>query len=255
MKGLPASTGLAWLKQGFALFKKQPGILIMLIFTNFVVSMLLGSLSIPGVLLANLAIPSFIMAVQQACRLIDEGERVHPRVLLTGFRKGTIGPLFKLGVVYIGVFVVLMLAAAPFMDLETLRTAMKSMDPKKPPVIDGKTLLVFFVFLVLMLMSMLALVFAPALTYWKRMPTFKAVFYSVFAVLGSKGPIAVLIAAWLFITTVIHALFGAIFGTAAFAQVFVTWITFISILILQCSLYAAYKQIFGAPEDNPKAVT
>lgn len=254
MKGLPASTGFQWLKQGFGLFKKQPGILMMLIFANFVISMLLASLSIPGAVLANLAIPSFIMAVQQACRLIDEGQRVHPRVLLTGFRKGSIGPLFKLGAVYIGVFAVLMLAVAPFIDLEALRTAMKSIDPKKPPVVDGKTLLAFFIFLVLMMMSMLALVFAPALTYWKRMPTFKAVFYSLFAVLGSKGPIAVMIAAWLVITTLIHALFGAIFGTAAFAQVFVTWITFIAILVLQCSLYAAYKQILGAPEDDPKSV-
>jgi hypothetical protein len=53
MKGLPARTGFDWLKQGFALFKQQPGILMMLIFANFIISMLLMQLSIPGLILAN----------------------------------------------------------------------------------------------------------------------------------------------------------------------------------------------------------
>lgn len=251
MKGLPASTGLEWLKQGFELFRKQPGILMMLIFANFMISVLLAQLSIPGVILANLAIPSFTMAIQQACRLIDDGQRVHPRVLLTGFQKGSIGPLFKLGMVYLGIAIVLMVVVVPFINVESLKTAIKMMEAKKEPVFDSSTVLAFFTYFVVLLLAMLAMVFAPGLTYWKRMPTFKAIFYSLFAVLGAKAPFAIMIVTWLGITTLVHMLFATIFGRAAIAQVFVMWLGFISILIFQCSLYVAYKQILGAPEEDP----
>lgn len=251
MKGLPASTGFEWLKQGFGLFKQQPGILMMLIFANFMMSMILVMLPVLGIILANIAMPSFTMAIQQSCRLIDEGQRVHPRVLLTGFQKGAIGPLFKLGLVYLGIIIVLAIAVMPFIDVESVKTAMKMVEEKKQPVIDGKTMMAFFSFIMLLALSMLAMMFAPGLTYWKRMPTFKAIFYSVFAVLGSKGPMAVMIVSWLVITTLVHKVFAMIFGTAAIAQVIGTWITFISILIFQCSTYAAYKQILGVPEDEP----
>lgn len=251
MKGLPARTGFDWLKQGFALFRQQPGILMMLIFANFIISMLLMRLSIPGLILANLAMPSFTMAIQQSCRLIDEGQRVHPRVLLTGFRKESIGPLFKLGFVYLALIIVLALAVTPFIDLESMKAAIKMVEEKKQPVIDSGTMMAFISFALLLALSMLAMVFAPGLTYWKRMPTFKAIFYSLFAVLGSKAPLAVMVVTWLAVTTLVHKVVMTIFGGAAAAQVVGTWITFISILIFQCATYAAYKQILGAPEDEP----
>ena len=252
MKGLPASTGFDWLKQGFAIFRKQPGILMMLIFANIMIPLLLARLQLLGVILANLAIPSLTIAIQQSCRLIDEGHRVHPRVLLSGFQKESFAPLFKLGLVYLGVTAILMIAVVPFIDMESLKVLTKPIDPKNPPVIASRTVLAIFLFVLLMALSMLALVFAPGLTYWKRMPTFKAIFYSVFAVLGAKGPFAILIVSWLGITMLSNMIFGIIFGTSMMAQAVATWISFIAILIFQCSLYAAYKQILGAPEDMPE---
>ncbi|WP_426107504.1 BPSS1780 family membrane protein [Massilia sp. TSP1-1-2] len=253
MKGLPARTGIDWLKQGFGLFKQQPGILMMLIFANFMVTILLVMLPVLGVIVAYLAMPSFTMAIQQSCRMIDNGERVHPRVLLTGFQKEAIGPLFKLGLVYLGIVIVLALAVIPFIDIEAVKAAMKMMEAKKQPVVDGRTALAFTMFFLVLAVSTLLLSFAPGLTYWKRMPTFKAIFYSVFAVLGSKAPIAVMLVVWIALSALLHQVFAMIFGTAAIAQVIGTWITFVSILIFQCATYAAYKQILGAPEDAPKA--
>lgn len=254
MKGLPASTGFEWLKQGFKLFRQQPGILMMMIFVNIMISVLLVMLPILGGVLAYLAIPSFTMAIQQACRLIDEGQRVHPRVLLAGFQKGAIGPLFKLGTVYLGIGIVLSLAIMPFLDIESIKAAMKMTQGNKPPVFDDKTVLAFSALGLLLALAMLAMMFAPGLTYWKRMPTFKAIFYSVFAVLGSKRAMAVMLVSWFVITTLIDKVLVTITGGGSIAQVIGTWIGFISILILQCSLYAAYKQILGAPEDDPKSV-
>ena len=252
MKGLPASTGIVWLKQGFALFRQQPGILMMLIFTNLLIGMLLSQLPILGTLIMFAALPSFTMAIQQSCRLIDEGQRVHPKVLMTGFRKESIRPLFKLGLVYLAIFVVFGLAMYLFLDPAWLKLAQASVEAKKQPVPDRHTMLVISGLMLALGLAMLTLAFAPGLTYWKRMPTFKAIFYSVFAVFGSKGPMAVMVAAWLGMFMAVQMVIGLIFGATSIAQVIVTWFSFIAILIFHCATYAAYKQILGAPEDGPE---
>jgi hypothetical protein len=250
MKDLPASTGILWLKQGFALFRKQPGILMMLIFANLLFAMLLSQLPILGSLIAYAAIPSFTMAIQQSCHLIDEGQRVHPRVLMTGFRKESIKPLFKLGLVYLAILLLVVFVIFLFLDPVWLKEAKAAMDAKKQPTPDAHTLLVFSVAMLVLGLSAMALSFAPGLTYWKRMPTFKAIFYSVFAVLGSKGPMAVMLLVWIGVFVLVQMVIGMLFGASAVSQVILTWFSFIAILIFHCATFAAYKQIMGTPEDR-----
>jgi hypothetical protein len=48
------------------------------------------------------------MAFMQACLMIENGERVTPAVLLTGFRKPVLAALCKIGLVYLAVSLVLM---------------------------------------------------------------------------------------------------------------------------------------------------
>jgi hypothetical protein len=251
MKGLPASTGIVWLKQGFALFRQQPGILMMLIFTNLLVAMLLSTLPVLGPIISCVAIPSFTMAIQQSCRLIDEGQRVHPKVILTGFRKESAKPLFKLGLVYLALFALLALGMLLFIDQAALKAAMSAVEAKTQAAPDSRTLLVFGGLMLVLGLAALTLSFAPGLTYWKRMPTFKAIFYSVFAVLGAKAPIAVMLFTWIGALALVQMVIGLLFGPNAIGQVILTWFSFIAILIFHCATYAAYKQILGAPEDQP----
>lgn len=251
MKGLPASTGIVWLKQGFALFRQQPGILMMIIFANLLVAVLLSPLPVLGPILSCLAIPSFAIAIQQACRLIDEGKRVHPNVILTGFRKESATPLFKLGLVYMALFALFSLGKFLFIDPVLLKTFMSGAQTKPPTVPDGRTLLVFSGLLLGLGMAALTLSFAPGLTHWKRMPTFKAVFYSVFAVLGAKAAIAVMLFSWIGMLLLVQMVISAIFGANIVGQVILMWFSFIAILIFHGATYAAYKQILGAPEDEP----
>jgi hypothetical protein len=64
-----------------------------------------------GPIIVVVLIPSFSMAFMQACLMIENGDRVTPAVLLTGFRKPVLGGLCKVGVIYLGVFLVLTLVA------------------------------------------------------------------------------------------------------------------------------------------------
>ncbi len=254
MKGLPASTGIQWLKQGFALFRQQPGILMMLIFSNLMIAMLLSVLPVLGQVIMYCAVPSFTVAIQQACRQIDEGQRVHPKVLLTGFRKDAVGPLFKLGLVYLAILLLAAFLAFLFVDPASLKAAQAAMQANKPPVLDSRSALAILIVMLVLGLSMLTLSFAPGLTYWKRMPTFKAIFYSVFAVFGSKGPFAIMLLAWMGLFMLAQMIIQLILGASAIGQVVLMWFSFIAILIFHCAIYVAYKQILGAPEDDPGPV-
>ncbi|MGZ5183411.1 MAG: BPSS1780 family membrane protein, partial [Ramlibacter sp.] len=83
MSTLPARTGWEWLKEGTALFRKQPAALTTILFASILGSIGLSFLPIIGTVLSPLLIPSFSMAFMQACLMIENGDRVTPGVLLT----------------------------------------------------------------------------------------------------------------------------------------------------------------------------
>ena len=243
MNKLPAGTGMLWLKQGFNLFRQQPGMLTMLLFSNLLFAVLLSALPLVGQILSMVFIPSFSMAILQACQQIEAGGRVQPAVLLTGFRKDVIGPLCKLGSVYFALAVLLFLAVSPWIDFEAFREATKASAGGKPPVIDPTTSGAVVSFVILYGLAIVALSFAPPLTYWKKMPTFKAIFYSVFAILGSFGPVVVMLLTWVGIYFGIGLVLGAVLGRSQILFVVMIWMNLIFTLILQCAIYAAYRQL------------
>lgn len=254
MNGLPARTGLEWLKRGFALFRVQPGALTMIAFGNLLMTILLLSLPLLGPILVLLSIPCWIVAIQQACLLIDNGQRVTPAVLLTGFRPGVIGPLCRLGVVYLGTIFVLMVAVSPGVDVDALRQLAKTAQENKTPgTIPAGTMMALLTFFVLYGVATLSLCFAPALVFWKRMPTFKAIFYSVFANIGAIKAVLTMVAVWMALALALVLIVMIVFGRSPLLlNVVAMWLQLILMLILQCGIYAAYKQIIGAPDVDPK---
>ena len=247
MSKLPANTGWLWLKHGFALFRKQPGILTMLLFTNFMVSVLLGNIPYIGPLLAVVLIPSLTMSVLQACYLIEQGERVTPQVMLTGFREPVIKRLCKLGLVYLGVTIILTALASLFIDADFWRRMMTPVDPEKATAADRSTMLTFLGLVMLQCLMLLALCFAAPLTYWKGMGPGKATFYSFFAVLGAIRPILLMLCAWFGIFMGVFIAASLIFGNSSAGKVVIIWLMLLFTLELQCAFYASYRQIFGDP--------
>jgi len=218
------------------------------VFSNFLFTVLVSNVPLLGMILPLVFIPSFGIAVQQACRMISEGQRVPPAVLLTGFRKDTIGPLCKMGLVYFGICMLLMVAVAPFISVEAMQASVKQMQAKNELAIDPGTVIAVVAFCVLFNLTVLCLSFTPALTCWKRMPTFKAIFYSIVAVLGAFRPMLVMLAYWLAIAWGLLIVVATLFGRSQFAVVALMWLALISTLILQCAIFAAYRQIIGLDE-------
>jgi hypothetical protein len=250
MNDLPARTGWEWLKQGIGLFRKQPAALTTLLFANILFSIGLSAVPILGSVLAVVLIPSFSMAFMQACLMIENGDRVTPAVLLTGFRQPALAALCKLGLVYLGVSLLMMVVTRLAIPPEVLVQMMPRADTSTPPDIQTSHMLALFGVFLLDVAVLVTLCFAAPLTYWKHMGPGKATFYSFFAVVRTARPFLVLLAAWFAIFFGVCIVAALLFGDAALGRVVLMWLIFLFVLLLQCAMYAGYRTIFGKPVDE-----
>lgn len=250
MNDLPARTGWEWLKQGMGLFRKQPAALTTLLFANILFSIGLSAVPILGSVIAVVLIPSFSMAFMQACLMIENGDRVTPAVLLTGFRQPALAALCKLGLVYLGVSLLMMVITRLAIPPEVLMQMMPRPDAKTPPDIQTSHMLALFGVFLMDVAVLVTLCFAAPLTYWKHMGPGKATFYSFFAVIRTARPFLVLLAAWFAIFFGVCIIAALLFGDAALGRVVLMWLIFLFVLLLQCAMYAGYRTIFGKPYDK-----
>jgi len=250
MNDLPARTGWEWLKQGIGLFRKQPAALTTLLFANILFSIGLSAVPILGSVLAVVLIPSFTMAFMQACLMIENGDRVTPAVLLTGFRQPALVALCKLGLVYLAVSLLMMVITRLAIPPEVIMQMMPRPDAKTPPTVQTSHMVALFGVFLLDVAVLVTLCFAAPLTYWKHMGPGKATFYSFFAVIRTARPFLVLLAAWFGIFFGVCIVAALVFGDAALGRVVLMWLIFLFMLLLQCAMYAGYRTIFGKPMDK-----
>ena len=249
MNNMPAITGWNWLKEGTALFRKQPAALTTLLFANILINLLIGSVPLLGPLLAMVLIPSFSLAFMKGCLMIENGERVTPAVVMTGFRKPVLAELCKVGLVYLGVSVLLTVLARFVVDFELIQQVVQPADPKNVPPVAPWEFVKMFALSALNASVLIALSFAAPLVYWQKMAPGKAIFYSFFAVLKSARVFFVLLTSWFGILLACFFVIVMITGTSMFGRVLLMWLVFLFILLLQCAMYAGYRQIFGKPVD------
>jgi hypothetical protein len=239
MNKIPASTGWAWLKQGAGLFRRQPAALTTLLFANILISIAISAVPVLGPLIAVVLIPSFSVAFMRACLMIENGKRVTPAVLLC-----------RIGLIYLVVSAALALLAKLTIDAEFWEQigSGQPVDPKNTQVAASDVFAMLGLFL-LDLATIMSLSFAAPLTFWQKMKAGKATFYSFFAVLRSARVFMVLLLAWFAIFFGVCFVVALVFGGADVARIVIMWIIFLFILLLQCAMYAGYRQIFGKPDD------
>src|SRR5438046_774177 len=115
MEKLPAKTGWIWVKEGFALFRKQPAEISTLFLAYMFLMLAVGIVPVLGQLLPLILVPVFSMAFMQACVQIEREKRVFPSVLLTGFRSPALKNLLILGCLYL-LAAIIAIAASTLID-------------------------------------------------------------------------------------------------------------------------------------------
>ncbi|NMM27088.1 MAG: hypothetical protein HHJ12_07320 [Glaciimonas sp.] len=257
MEKLPAATGLQWIKQGFALFRKQPIEMSMLFLAYMFMMLAVGIIPFVGQVLPLMLVPVFSLAFLQACVNIEHGKRITPRLLLTGFRSPAVAGLLKLGALYL--FAAAACAGASslidggvFWNVITGHTALDPKTVQNSDMASGMLLSGLLYVPVSM-----AFWYAAPLVAWHKMGVVKALFYSFFAVVRTAKPFLAFGLAWGIIgiafPTMLSLLAVILLGSSALVMMVLLPLSVVLTIVMYCSFYPAYTDVFGTTEVPPEA--
>jgi len=246
---LPASYGWQWVREGLALFKKQP----LAIFTwALAISLLviIASITPPiGPLLFIALMPVATLMILSACRYIEAGQTLLPSTWIQPLKQpGILKKLLAMGALYAGVSITAgLISFLPFSAelTEGLRvaTAEKDLTPfltamRLPVILFG------------ILYVIIAALFwhAPALVAWHNLRLVQALFFSGVACWRNKWPFVVYGLAWVFIFFFIDLCTTLLMMIGLSPELASTLQIPFNIAaggILYCSFYPVYTSIFG----------
>jgi hypothetical protein len=254
MQPITASTGIAWIRQGFALFRKQPAELSMLFLLYMLLMFSLSLIPLVGQLLPLLLVPTFTMAFMQACVDIEAGRKVMPARLLTAFRSPAIGSLLQLGAFYL-IAAVIAVAASSLIDGGTFWKLMSGQirPDENDAALNNLPLAMLFSVLIYLPFGM-GFWHAAPLVMWQRMSLFKAIFYSFFAVRRCGKAFLAYSLGWVMIgiaaPAIISALLSLLLGKTLVTVMLLMPLSVILTLVMYCSFYPTYIAVFERPEQN-----
>ena len=251
---ISARQGIEWIRQGFALFRKQPAELSMLFLLYMLLMFALSIIPLVGQLLPLLLVPCFSMAFMQACVEIEAGRKARPNLLLTAFRSPALGTLLRLGVLYL-LGAVLAVAASTLVDggvFWKLMSGQVRADDQELPVGDLPLAMIFSA--LIYVPFAMAFWHAAPLATWQRMGLFKAIFYSFFAVRRCGKAFLAYALSWIVVgiavPAIISALLGLILGKVIVAIMLLMPLSVILTIVMYCSFYPTYLEVFEQPEQN-----
>lgn len=262
MNNLPAQTGWLWIKQGFQYFRQQPMEFISLFLAYLFFVLILGLISysvsglIPhfGQILTFILLPLFTLPFMQACKDVDQGLRVRPQLILTGFRSAQLTSLLALGVLYL-IAAIVALFASTLIDGGLFLQLLTESDKLDPAMLaEGNMALAMLLAMLIYALALMALWFAGPLIAWQKMPLFKAVFYSFFASIKSVRAFIIFALSWFAVAGIIPAMLmitiAALTGSQDAVVMLMLPVSLLSNVILYCTFYPSYKSVFGQPDTG-----
>ncbi|MFJ7568151.1 BPSS1780 family membrane protein [Herminiimonas sp. NPDC097707] len=256
MEKLPASTGWLWVKEGFALFRKQPAELSTLFFGYMFLMLALGIIPVIGQLLPLILVPLFSMTFMHACVHIETGKRVYPNLLLVGFRSPAVRNLIKLGTLYL-VAAIIAVGASSLIDGGVFWQAITGQIALDTETVrDSNMTLAMLFSAAVYTPAAMAFWYAAPLIAWQNMGVGKAIFYSFFAVRRAGKAFLVYGLAWVTIGMILPVIVSSLIGmllNSSTASIFLLLpMSLVLTVIMYCSFYPTYTHLFGpAPEPLP----
>lgn len=258
MEKLPARSGWLWVKEGFALFRKQPAEMSTLFLAYMFLMLAIGILPLLGQILPLVLVPVFSIAFMQACVYIEKGKKVYPSVLLAGFRSPQFRSLLILGVIYL-LAAIVAIAASVVIDGGVFWEIMSGGKKLDAETIRGSSMSTAMMFAALVYTpAAMAFWYAAPLIAWQKMGVGKALFYSFFAVKRSATAFLVYGLAWVVIGVLLPAILSSVlallFGQAFVVMLVLLPLSLILTVVMYCSFYPTYTHVFGRPEAEVLAL-
>ena len=229
-----AGRGWDWIVEAFALFRRQPGVWILIVLFAGILFIAISMVPVLGSLASALLFPIFAGGLMLGCRDLDQGRSLEIAHLFSGF-KDKAGNLVMIGVFNLVGWVIIAFAVAAVAGGGVLMGVMRG-------GIEGAGLSIASLLLAALLVAALSVPlymatwFAPALIVLGDLAPVAAVKASFFACLGNWIPFMVYSVVLLLLCAV-----AAIPAGLGFL---------VLIPVLAASVYTAYGDIFCAEKET-----
>jgi len=250
---LPAAAGWRWIGAGFAIFRRNPPMLSMLVVSYWLTVLVLNVLPVIGALAASLVIPGLSVGLMQAARDLERGRSIGLPTLFGGLQRNT-RTLLALGALYLAATIAVLALSALVDGGELLRFMLASKAVDRQEIEDANFLLPSLFVMILMAPVLMAYWFAPVLAAWHGLGVGKALFFSFVACWMNWRPFLVYGAGLAVVAVLLPGLVASvILLIVPEAKGFATaLITVPMVLIIApaifASFYATYRDVFGQSE-------
>jgi hypothetical protein len=177
---LPAAAGWRWLVEGYAIFRRTPAPLLLVVVFYWIALIVVNLVPLLGPIAASVAMPVFSVGVMNACRELDEGRLPPPNTLFSGFRT-ELRTLLILGALYLGSTMAVLWLSSLIDGGLLMRFLLSGKAPPPAALESGSAFFAPFLAACLLIPLFMAYWYAPMLAAWHKLPAQKALFFSFVA--------------------------------------------------------------------------
>ena len=250
---LPAAAGWGWILTGFAIFRRNPIVLGMLVLTYWFTVIFLNVLPFIGTLAASLLIPGLSVGLMQAARQVERGQPIGVQTLF-GSMKENGRTLFALGALYLCCTLGILGLSTLLDGGDMFRYMMANSRAERAAVEDADFIAPALFVMAMMTPIVMAYWFAPVLAAWHKLTLGRSLFFSFVACWMNWRAFLVYGAGLLLVGGVVPGVVLSvlllIFPDAA--NFITAIVTMPMVLVIAptifASFYACYRDIFGISE-------
>ncbi|HKU69694.1 MAG TPA: BPSS1780 family membrane protein [Burkholderiales bacterium] len=228
-RSVAAGQGWAWIVSGFELFKKAPGIWIVLMIILFAIVLVMAFIPLLGSIATALLLPVFTGGIMLGCQSLARGGTLEINHLFAGFKTQT-GNLVVVGALALGASIVAMLPMIVIMGAGMFFGASRG-DTAGMAAMGGTFMIAWLVTMALMVLVYMALWFAPALVVFRGSAPVAALKQSFAACLKNVVPFLI---------------YGIVVMVAGIIAAIPLGLGLLVLLpVISASIFTAYQDIFG----------
>lgn len=252
---LTATQGWRWLAEAYAIFRKAPSRLGMVVMAYWLIVLLMNAIPLLGPILTSLLIPGLSVGVMNACRQTEREQPYEANILFSALKTEQ-KPLLKLGGIYL-LCSLFALTLSVVVDDGLLLSVMSGQTPLSDEILASSDFaLAALLVLLTMLPVLMSYWYAPLLVSWHKLPMSKALFFSFIACLRNwRAFFAYSLSLFLFGAVIPFLALGFISGVIPDASSFLAALLIVPMLMIfaptvLASFYVSYRDVFAVSEDT-----
>lgn len=255
---LRAAIGWRWVRDGFAIFRRQPIALLVITFLNLMLLSLSVVIPLLGPIGPLVLTPALMVGQMHAVRATEAGRMPTPALLFAGFRDAggkAWRPLLVLGAINAAATLAALTLAALADGGSLMRLATGQAGADDIGASEGAMLYAAIVFVLAYTPIQMAMWYAPLFAAWHDTPPAKALFFSFFAVWRNKWAFLVFAAGWFAVAFVVSLgmrLLDSLLGDRpVLLSMLLSPVSLLLISAVYCSFWASYRDAVADARTRP----